>query len=100
MTWTLTQTGGNAAGPVLVGMTSGTVLFNGFLNGTLSGSSFAYTITVSPGGIPSQPTCTGQLGGTMTVTMGTVSRMIGPMSVLGSNCTIQLPGTSLTLTKS
>jgi hypothetical protein len=99
MTWTLTQTGSSAAGPVLVGMTSGTVLFNGFLTGTLTGQSFAYTITVGPGGIPNQPACTGQLGGTMTVKMGVPSTMVGPMSVVGSNCAIQLPGTSLTLTK-
>ena len=99
MTWTLTQTGASATGPVLVGLTSGTVLFNGFLTGTLSGSSLAYTITVSPGGVPNQPACTGQLGGAMTVTMGNVSKMVGPMSVIGSNCAIQMPGNSFTLTK-
>jgi len=99
MTWTLTQTGSSATGPVLVGVSSGTVLFNGFLTGTLTGPSFGYTITVSPGGIPNQPACTGQLGGTMTVTMGAASRMVGLMSVIRSNCSIQLPGTSLTLTK-
>ena len=99
MTWTLTQTGASATGPVLVGLTSGTVLFNGFLTGTLSGSSLAYTITVSPGGVPNQPACTGQLGGAMTVTMGNASKMAGPMSVIGSNCAIQMPGNSFTLTK-
>jgi hypothetical protein len=99
MTWTLTQTTGSVTGPVLVGLANGIVLFNGFLTGTLNGSSLAYTITVGPGGIPSQPTCTGQLGGTMTVTVGAVSSMVGPMSVLSSNCTLQLPSTSLTLTK-
>ena len=81
---------------MLVGLPSGTVLFNGFLTGSVAGTTFPYTITVSPGGVPNQPSCTGQLGGTMTVT---VSRMVGPMSVIGSNCTIQLPNTSLTLTK-
>ena len=100
MTWTLTQTATNSVtGPVLVGLPSGTVLFNCFLTGTLAGTTFPYTITVSPGGVPNQPSCTGQLGGTMTVTMGAVSRMVGPMSLIGSNCTIQLPNTSLTLTK-
>ena len=100
MTWTLTQTAtSSVTGPVLVGLPSGTVLFNGFLTGTLTGTTFPYTITVSPGGVPNQPSCTGQLGGTMTVTFGAVSRMVGPMSVIGSNCTIQLPNTSLTLTK-
>jgi len=99
MTWTLTQSGGSATGPVLVGLPSGTVLFNGFLTGTVAGSSFPYTITVGPGGVPNQPSCTGQLGGTMTITMGAVSRMVGPMAVIGSNCAIQLPGASVTLTK-
>jgi len=100
MTWTLTQTAtSSVTGPVLVGLPSGTVLFNGFLTGTLAGTTFPYTITVSAGGVPNQPSCTGQLGGTMTVTTGAVSRMVGPMSVIGSNCTIQLPSTSLTLTK-
>jgi hypothetical protein len=98
MTWTLTQNTAtsNVTGPVLIGLPSGTVLFNGFLTGSVAGTTFPYTITVSPGGVPNQPSCTGQLGGTMTVT---VSRMVGPMSVIGSNCTIQLPNTSLTLTK-
>jgi hypothetical protein len=100
MTWTLTQTAtSSVTGPVLVGLPSGTVLFNGFLTGTLTGTTLPYTITVSPGGVPNQPSCTGQLAGTMTVTMGSVSRMVGPMSLVGSNCTIQLPNTSLTLTK-
>jgi len=99
MTWTLTQTGTAVTGPVLVGLANGIVLFNGFLTGTLTGSSLAYTITVGPGGIPSQPTCTGQLGGTMAVSFGVVSSMVGPMSLISSNCTLQLPSTNLTLTK-
>src|SRR5262245_35811332 len=100
MTWTLTQSAtSSVSGPVLVGLPSGTVLFNGFLTGTLAGTTLPYTITVSPGGVPNQPSCTGQLGGTMTVTVGTVSRMMGPMSLIGSNCSIQLPNTNLTLTK-
>jgi len=99
MTWMLTQTGGGVTGPVLVSLSSGTVLLNGFLTGTITGSSLAYTIAVGPGGIPNQPTCSGQLGGTMTITIGAVSTMAGPMSVLASNCSIQLPSSSITLTK-
>ena len=99
MTWTLTQTGGGITGPVLVSMSSGFVLLNGFLTGTMTGPSMAYTIAVGPGGIPSQPTCSGQLGGTMTVTSGVVSTMSGPMSVIASNCPIQLPVNAITLTK-
>jgi hypothetical protein len=82
-----------------VGLANGIVLLNGSLTGTLTGSSMAYTIAVAQGGIPTQPTCTGQLGGTMTVTSGTVSTMIGPMTLISSNCTLQLPSANLTLTK-
>jgi hypothetical protein len=100
MTWTLTQSAtGSVTGPVLVGLGNGIVLLNGILTGTLTGSSLASTIAVAPGGIPSQPTCTGQLGGTMTVTSGAVSTMVGPMTVISSNCTLQLPSTNVTLTK-
>ena len=100
MTWTLTQSAtGSVTGPALVGLGNGIVLLNGFLTGTLTGSSLAYTITVASGGIPTQPTCTGQLGGTMTVTSGAVSTMVGPMTLISSNCTLQLPSTSVTLTK-
>ena len=99
MTWTLTQTGGGVTGPVLVSLPSGFVLLNGFLTGTLTGPSMAYTIAVGPGGIPSQPTCSGQLGGTMIVTAAVVSTMSGPMSVISSNCPLQLPVNAITLTK-
>ena len=99
MTWTLTQNATSVTGPVLVGLANGIVLLNGSLTGTLTGSSLTYTIAVAQGGIPSQPTCTGQLGGTMTVTSGTVSTMVGPMTLISSNCTLQLPSANLTLTK-
>ena len=99
MTWTLTQSSGGVTGPVLVNLTNGFVLLNGFLTGTMTGTSLAYTIAVAPGGIPNQPACTGQLGGTMTVAVGTVSTMTGPISVISSNCSLQLPSTAITLTK-
>jgi hypothetical protein len=99
MTWTLMQSGSAVTGPVLVGLANGSVLLNGLLTGTLTGSSLAYTITVGPGGIPSQPTCTGQLGGTMAVTFGVTSSMVGPMSLVSSNCALQLPSTNITLIK-
>src|ERR1044072_7179192 len=59
MVWTLTQSGTAVTGPVLLGLPSGTVLLNGFLTGTLSGSTLTYTISVGPGGVPTQPTCVG-----------------------------------------
>jgi hypothetical protein len=99
MTWTLTQSSGGVSGPVLVSLTNGFVLLNGFLTGTLTGTSLAYTITVAPGGVPNQPACSGQLGGTMTVSIGTVSTMTGPIAVTSSNCSLQLPSSAITLTK-
>jgi hypothetical protein len=100
MTWTLTQNDAtNVTGPVTLGLSSGTVLLNGFLTGTLSGSSFNYTITVGPGGVPAQPNCAGQVGGTMAVTIGAVSTMTGSSAVTGSNCTPPFPGGTITLTK-
>ena len=63
MTWTLTQTNSTVSGPVIVALPSGTVLLNGTLSGTLSGTTLPYTIAVGPSGIPTVPTCTGQLDG-------------------------------------
>ena len=61
MTWTLAQTGTAVTGPMLVKLPNGIVLLNGSVTGTLTGSSLAYTISVGPQGIPSQPACVGQL---------------------------------------
>src|SRR5262245_37825560 len=100
MTWTLTQTDAtNVNGPVLIGLSTGTVLMNGFLVGTLSGSTLTYTISVGPGGIPTQPTCAGQIGGTMAVNIGVTATMTGTPSITGSNCTPPFPGGSITLTR-
>src|SRR5262245_18489516 len=82
MTWTLTQADAtNVNGPVTLGLASGTVLMNGFLTGTLSGSTLTYTLFVGPGGIPTQPTCVGQVAGTMAVTIGAVSTLAGTSAV-------------------
>ena len=99
MTWTLTQRDAAVTGPVLVSLPTGTVILNGFLTGTLSGSNLTYTISVAPGGIPTQPTCVGQVGGTMVATLGTVSTLSGTSTVTGSNCTPPFPGGAITLTK-
>jgi hypothetical protein len=88
MTWTLTQTGSAVSGPVLVKLPNGIVLLNGFLTGTLTGSSLAYTISVGPQGIPSQPACVGQLGGTMTATTaGATSMLAGNYALSSATCT-------------
>jgi len=99
MTWTLSQTGTSVSGPITIGLPNGVVLLNGTLSGTLTGTSLDYTIAVAASGVPDQPACTGQLGGTMTVTTGTVSTMTGPIAVRSTNCSIQFPTNNFTLTK-
>jgi hypothetical protein len=99
MTWTLKQTGTSVTGPVLISLPSGTVLLNGTLNGMLDRTSLPYTITVAPNGIPNQPTCFGQLGGTMTVTSASVPTMTGPIAIMATNCTILFSAPNFTLTK-
>jgi hypothetical protein len=99
MMWTLTQSNGAVTGPALVLLPSGVVLLNGSLVGTLTGSVLSYTISVSAGGIPAQPTCAGQMSGTMTVTLSVTSTMTGPMAVTSSNCSPPFAGGTLTLTK-
>jgi hypothetical protein len=99
MTWTLSQTGTSVTGPVTIGLPNGVVLLNGTLSGTLTGTSLDYTVAVAASGVPDQPACTGQLGGTMTVTTGTVSTMTGPIAVRSTNCSIQFPTNNFTLTK-
>jgi hypothetical protein len=99
MTWTLTQSSGAVTGPALVLLPSGVVLLNGSLVGTLAGSVLSYTIAVSPGGIPAQPTCAGQMAGTMTVSLSVTSTMTGPMAVTSSNCSPPFAGGTVTLTK-
>jgi hypothetical protein len=86
MVWTLTQTGMSVSGPVLVRLPNGIVLLNGFLTGTLNGSMLPYTISVGPQGIPSQPACVGQLGGTMTAQTGATSSLNGTYAVTSSTC--------------
>jgi hypothetical protein len=99
MTWTLTQSGGNVTGPVVLTQPTGFVLLNGFLTGTLSGSTLTYAISVGPGGIPSQPTCTGQLGGQLTATIGAPSTLVGTSNLTSSTCSAPVPGGPLTMTR-
>lgn len=99
MSWSLTQTNTNVTGPVLILLPTGTVLLNGTLTGTLTGSTLAYTIAILPGGIPSLPTCSGQLGGTTNATIGTPSTLTGSYAVTSSTCTTPLTGGNFTLTR-
>ncbi|HZT78509.1 MAG TPA: hypothetical protein VFA27_17805 [Vicinamibacterales bacterium] len=96
MTWVLAQSANAVTGPVTIALPTGTVLVNGFLNGTLSGTSMPYTITVAAGGIPLQPTCAGQLQGTLTASATT---LVGPMNLTSSTCTSPITTQNLTMTK-
>jgi hypothetical protein len=99
MTWTLTQTDASVAGPVLVLLPSGTVLLNGALTGIVSGSTLTYAIAIGPGAIPSQPACTGQLGGAATTSFAATSTLAGSYSVTSSSCTIPFSSGTFTLTR-
>jgi len=99
MTWALTQSDTGVGGPVILGLSSGTVLMNGALTGSLAASTLTYTIAVSSGGIPSQPSCSGQIGGTMTVTGGATPTMTGTPAVTRSTCSVLFPTIPLTLTR-
>ena len=78
---------------------NGIVLLNGFLTGTLSGTTLAYSISVGNGGVPTRPTCAGQLTGTMSVNAGVTSTLSGPMGVSSSNCTPPFDTSTITLTR-
>ena len=99
MSWNLTQVNSVVTGPATVLLSNGIVLLNGFLTGTLTGQTLSYTIAVGNGGVPSRPTCAGQLTGNMTVTAGTTSTLIGPMGVSSSNCTPPFDTSTITLTR-
>jgi hypothetical protein len=99
MTWTLSQTGTSVSGPVLLSLSSGLVLMNGFLTGSVSGTTLTYVISVAPGGIPLQPACAGQITGTMAVTSAAVSTMTGTPTISSSTCAPPFPAGPLTLTK-
>jgi hypothetical protein len=99
MTWTLSQTGAGVSGPVLVLLPNGIVLLNGTLAGTMAGSVLTYTINVAAGAIPSQPACTGQLGGSATFTAGTPATLAGTYSVVSSSCATPFSSGNFTLTR-
>ena len=100
MSWDLTQVSDVVTGPVTILLSNGIVLLNGFLTGTVSGMALPYTISVGNGGVPSRPTCAGQLSGTMTVAIaGNTSTLSGPMGVSSSNCTPPFDASTITLTR-
>jgi len=89
------------SGPVTLGLPTGTILLNGFLTGTLNNAtstsgSLDYTVTVAAGGIPTQPSCAGQLKGTMAASTTT---LVGPMGLTSTSCTVAITSSNITLTK-
>jgi hypothetical protein len=99
MTWNVTQAGNAVSAPVLVGLSNGVVLLNGTLSGTLSGTTLTYTIDVANGGIPTEPSCSGRLGGTATVNTGLAPSIAGSYSVLSTTCNTPISAGSYTLTR-
>ena len=99
MVWTVTQTGNAVTGSVVVSLPSGTVLLNGAVSGTVTGTSIAYTIIVSPGGIPAQPACGGQLSGTATGTTTAPFTLSGNYNLVSSTCTSPLTSGTFALTR-
>jgi hypothetical protein len=99
MTWTLSQSANTVNGTVLVGLASGTVLMNGNITGMVSGSSIAHTITVGPGGIPTLPSCTGQLGGNAAMSAAMPPTLSGSYTLISSTCASPFSGGSFVLTK-
>ena len=73
-------------------------VLNGALSGTVSGSTLTYTIDARAGGIPSEPGCTGQLGGTATI--GAIpSALSGSYAISSSPCAPPFSSGSFALTK-
>ena len=99
MVWTLAQTNTHVTGSAFLALPTGTVLLNGVFAGELSGSTLTYTIAIGPGAIPTQPTCVGELGGTMNVSSGATPTLAGNFVIRNSSCTPPFSSGSLTLTK-
>jgi len=99
MTWQLSQSNEAVSGTVTVAQSNGIVLLNGSLTGSLAGSTLTYMITVGPGAIPALPNCTGQLGGTTTISTGSTTTMTGNYTVASSTCPASFPDATFTLTK-
>jgi general secretion pathway protein D len=95
MTWTLTESGTNVNGSVMVAL-PGFVLLNGTLTGTLTDATLTYTITVPAGGVPVEPTCTGQLTGTAATTPTALN---GTASLGTSSCPLPISTLAFALSR-
>jgi hypothetical protein len=99
MTWTLTQTNASVTGPALVGLPNGMVLANGVVTGTFADPTLTFIITIGPGAVPAQPTCSGQLAGTATASFAAVSTLTGNYTATSSSCTTPFSSGTFTLTR-
>jgi hypothetical protein len=99
MVWVVTQSGNGVSGSVRVSLPSGLVIMNGTVAGTVSGTSLMYTILVAPGGIPLQPSCSGQLSGTATGTTSAPFTLSGSYNLVTSTCNSPLTSGTFVLTK-
>jgi hypothetical protein len=94
-TWTLSQSGTNVTGPVVVA-NAGIPVISGALTGTISGSTLTYSINIPAGGILISPTCTGHIDGTMNLPN---ERQMSGKFTGTSTCNAPISGGDLTLSK-
>jgi hypothetical protein len=99
MTWTLTQTNASVTGPALIGLPNGVVLANGVVTGTFADPTLTFIITIGPGAVPAQPTCSGQLAGTATASFAAVSTLTGSYTATSSSCATPFSSGTFTLTQ-
>jgi hypothetical protein len=99
MSWTLTQTNASVTGPALIGLPNGVVLANGVVTGTFADPTLTFIITIGPGAVPAQPTCSGQLAGIATASFAAVSTLTGNYTATSSSCTTPFSSGTFTLTR-
>jgi general secretion pathway protein D len=96
MIWTLTEAGTSVDGSVVVSL-QGLVLLNGTLAGTLTNATtLSDTITVPEGGLPTAPTCSGQLTGSAALTPLALNGAASPGAI---SCVSPISTVTFTLTK-
>jgi hypothetical protein len=99
MTWTLTQTNASVTGPVLIGLPNGVVLANGVVSGTFADPTLTFVITIGPGAVPAEPTCSGQLGGAATASFAVASTLNGNYTATSASCSTPFSSGAFTLTR-
>ena len=96
MTWTLTEAGSSVNGSEVVSL-AGLVLLNGTLTGTLiNPTTLSYTITVPAGGLPTAPSCSGQLIGSASITQAGLNGNASPGTI---SCVSPISTITFVLTK-